>query len=270
MCLRKKWDRYYELKENDISLWDAFIYKLYFKYMIKGSRIYATLPRSGFSYSMLTINVAYDLSMGNNGEYEYVNSAWKSNVQLNTVLDISCMKRKNDIKNPNIIIIHQTHLPFNKINNLIKNNKIILLIRNLFDQLESRLFHAGYGIEKQDKYLRDGYVCRSIDFLNSWGDYINNGKRVHVVKYEDLVSDSLNVIRSMCMFWHLNIEDKYITEALKLTTKDNMHSKLNEKDINVNPRVSFRKKKNVFNKSSKEFINKKIKNNLKYNFGYSY
>lgn len=83
-------------KTYSISFIEVIDYSLFFKNKLKDARLFATLPRSGFNYCMLTLNIALDLSNGGSGEYKYANGAWETSNKHNTAFDIRCIKRKNE------------------------------------------------------------------------------------------------------------------------------------------------------------------------------
>lgn len=236
-------------------------------------RALATLPRSGVNYMLLVFNIALDIAQGGTGDYYYQQKDWKSNYNIQASFDWRTpvkRLRSGDTYFRNPIIFH-TNVPYHQIENLQKANmRTVVVVRNLFNQLESRLFHMGYNASNQDEFLRAGYVDLSIGFFNSWGKFLQNHD-AFLVKYEDIIQDPYEAIKNILHFWEgFDLPESSIRIAIARCSKEEMIKRIPKEVLLENPRVSVRKQKGVFSTTSIKFIKDKIKKNLRYHLGYDY
>ncbi len=232
-----------------------------------------SLPRSGTNYTKVLINVAYDLSKNGDGNYYYNNGQWQPKYWLFQDFDWRAASCKDLILTSKAPIIYHTHHLCNNIVSLQKRNmKTVILVRNLYDQLPSRLIQTKFGIDRQDEFINSQYFCDPIKFLNSWGKYLKKSENCFVIKYESLLESPLETLRLLSNIWDLQIDDEYFIRSIELCKKDVMLSKVPEDNREKNERVSFRKYKfeEAFTRRNRQKINKIIISKLRYDFGYKY
>ncbi|RMD84700.1 MAG: hypothetical protein D6808_06565 [Candidatus Dadabacteria bacterium] len=233
-------------------------------------RLFATLPRSGYNYSIIMLNIAWDLAQGGTGEYYYNGSVLTSNVLLNTPLDWRTPLGKSAPTTPNSPVIFHTHLPYHHVVNYQKDRmKTAVLVRNLFNQLESFLYHEGYDESSQDKFVNSWQVDWVIDFCNSWGRFLETHRDAILLKYEELVKNPMDTLTKLSDFWELDLPEHCIQDAIKKCTKEEMLKRIPQEERKTNKQVSNRKR-DIFSKKNINIIRKKFKKRLKYDFGYTY
>lgn len=237
-------------------------------------RLLATLPRSGHHWATLMLAVAKDIAEGGEGDYTYATEIrdWPIRLKLLASFDWRTPIRKRRYKDlPSMFIFH-THWPYERIVLLQKERmKVVILVRNLFDQLQSRLFHSGYDINTQDAFIQAGYVGQAIDFCNSWGAFLEKHPNSRLLRYEDLVENPVETIVSLSDFWELELPRDCISKAVERCTREKMLQRVPANEVRKNPRVSPRRRgRSVFTQQNLDFIMSQIKHMLHYNFGYDY
>ena len=261
------------MTDNRLHLLQKFNHYHFFLTAFGKRNLFATLPRSGTNYIDLLLDVAYDLSKGGNGHYYYEGISWIRNYRLMLQIDWRSVPYKNKIINTSHPFIFHTHLPYNDIVSMQKKNmKTVVLVRDIYAQMTSRLFQTGFGIERQDDFIDNRYFLSVIDFLNDWGRQVKRRENCSFVRYEDIVKKPLETLRYLSNTWELYIDDKFFLRAIDLCKRDIMLNKVPKADRDRNPRVAVRQYKfeEVFTRNNKQKINKIIKNKLRYDFGYKY
>ena len=236
-------------------------------------RLYATLPRSGFHYTMLAVEIALDLASGGDGEYFFEDEFWwpRTGVRY-TKLDW-----RTPINDPNLglpiavdIILYHTHLPFYRLRCArINKMRIIVQVRNIIDQLNSWFYRAAADGVEPEQFPWRLHLANSIQFKNSWGDYIRHHDNVHTIRYEEVLANPAKNIETMIEFWGLEVPTACIDEAIKMTTKEEMKKKL-LKDSMYNKIVSFDENRVSISKETARDVLTIINKDLLYDFGYTY
>lgn len=257
-------------------------------YLVKGVRIFtrsfknkrymSTLPRSRTGYIISLLTIACDIAAGGTGEYRYVDDAWVFDVEMAypSVLHNFVEVLKKDVPvSPNFFMF--AHHPVQKTNMFsVDSMKIVFTVRNIHDQLESWLLHTFGDGSAQEEFIRQGYVEKTIDHFNYWGDFISNPNKVvdkdHVcVRYEDMISDPLANLFRIVRLWDLEIGESALQSAVNLCSRERMVSKIPSSLIANNKRVVVRDNRSrLFSEKSISYINRAICDNLRHDFGYEY
>ena len=154
--------------------------------------------------------------------------------------------------------------------------KIVFTVRNIFDQLESWLLHTFEDSSAQDEFIRQGYVEKTIEHFNYLGDFISDPDKVAdkdyvCIRYENLVSDPLANLFRIVRLWDLEIGESALRSAVSLCSRERMISKIPSSLIANNKRVVVRDNRGkLFSRESISYINRTIRDNLRYDFGYQY
>jgi hypothetical protein len=239
-------------------------------------RLCVTLPRSGHNYTLRIINSAWDIAQGGTGEYYYdeEKAVWKP-AYLQAAFDWRTPVKKvrtDSLKLERPIIFH-SHLPYHHIENFQKKNmRIVVLVRNIFDQLESLfVLHKGHNTleQKQDEFISEGYVDMSIGFYNSWGKFLERHNSL-LVKYEKLIQNPCETVKSISDFCGLNLPESSIQAAVAKCSREKMLKRIPQNQLQKNPRVSIKSHNGIFSDAAVEFIRSRIEKCLRYNLGYDY
>lgn len=167
------------------------------------------------------------------------------------------------------------------------SRKVVLLVRDPRDTVVSYFHHAS-----SRKNLFNGSISefirsnrwgieKIIAFLNNWADHIKNPKLLFV-RYEDMKSDDLTLLREMISFIGAPYDEAIAIEATEFSKFDKMKSLINSGQIasdiltptNQNPNSAKVRKglvsgyKKELNKTDIEFVNEATKK-LNPVFGYS-
>ena len=115
----------------------------------------------------------------------------------------------------------------------------------------------------------------SIRFQNAWGRIIAKyPDEFMVIKYEDMVADTLAQLQAINTFLKLNISTESLLYGIQESTKEKMSIKPNKppwkKQKNVVIKKDTKPWKTVFAKKDELFFQKTCKTYLKYDFGYDY
>ena len=245
---------------------------------LKNKRYMSTLPRSGTNYIISLLTSASDIATGGSGEYRYVDDAWVFDVEMvyPSILHNFVEVLKRDVPvSPNFFMF--AHHPVQKTNMFNVNSmKVVFTVRNILDQLESWFMHTFEDSSFQNEFIRKGYVEKTIDHFNYWGDFISKSNKVAdkdyvCIRYEDMVSESLRNLSRIVHLWDLGIEDSVLRTAVDLCSREKMISKIPINQFNSNKRVTVRKDRGkLFSKENVSYINDAIQNKLRHNFGYQY
>lgn len=249
-----------------------------FRCSLKNKRYMSTLPRSGTNYIISLLTSASNIAAGGNGEYQYVNDAWVFGVQMvyPSVFHNFVEVLKKDVPiSPNFFMF--AHHPVQKTNMFsVDSMKVVFTIRNIYDQLESWLLHTFNEPSAQDQFIRQGYVERTINHLNYWGDFISRPDKTAekdyvCIRYEDLIAEPLANLKRVVKLWALDIDDSILEKAIELCSREKMISKIPSSQFSSNKRVVVRDDRGkLFSEENNSYINRAIRENLRYNFGYHY
>jgi len=235
-------------------------------------RLVASLPRSGFHYATLVLTVALDLARGGDGEYAYFRDTWAlRGCHQYRPLDWRFPLDRIDYDEgyPEPLILH-THMPYYQVPcRRVDAMRTVLMIRNPWDSLESQLFREGYGRDRQDAFIEDGFVDKAIAFLEAWGARAAVSELVHVVRYEDLMRAPAEALSAMADHWQLDIDRPTLAEALARTTRDEMRRRIPTDRAEANPRVSFRDDGPAFSERNRQRIAAMLSRGLHHRFGYT-
>lgn len=237
-------------------------------------RLYATLPRSGFHYTMLAVEIGLDLASGGEGEYFFEGEFWwpRSGVRYTKLDWRTPINDPTDLGRviPVDTILYHTHLPFYRLRCArINNMRVIVQVRNIIGQLNSWFYRAAADGVEPEQFPWKVHLANSIRFQNSWGDYIRHHDNVRTIRYEEVLECPAKNIETMIEFWGLEVPTECIEKAIKMTTKEEMKKRL-PKDSLYNKIVSF--DENCVN-ISKEILRDAvtvINKELLYDFGYTY
>lgn len=245
----------------------------------KNKRYMATLPRSGTAYIISLLTSAVELEEGGTGEYRFLNNEWIHNINIEcpSVLHnlVAVLKDNKTIHKDFFMFAHH---PIQKTNILrVSSMKVVFTVRNIFDQLESWMLHTHRRYDRsEDKFIKHGYVERTINYFNYWGDFISDPNRVPdkdyiCIRYEDLISDPLANLSRIVRFWDLKIGKSALQSAVDISSRENMISKIPESLIGTNQRITVRDSRGeLFSKENISYISQTIHDGLRYDFGYQY
>jgi hypothetical protein len=244
----------------------------------KNRRYLATLPRSGTVYITCVLTSACDLKAGGTGEYKFENNDWIHNIKLvwpSTLHNfVETLKSKQPFHEDFFMIAHH---PIQKTNMFsIKSMKVVFTVREIYAQLESWLLHTFDDASAQNLFIKKGYVEKTINHFNYWGDYIRRfGKTAEkdyvCIRYEDLIADPLSNLRRVVKLWGLDIGNSTLEEAVGLCSREKMKSKIPSEVLGTNKRVTIRENRGqLFSKENLDYIDRAICDKLRYDFGYNY
>ncbi len=168
------------------------------------------------------------------------------------------------------------HHPIQKTNMFsIDSMKVVFTVRNIHDQLESWLLHTFDEPSAQDRFIKQGYVERTINHFNYWGEFISRPDKTAekdyvCIRYEDLIADPLANLKKVVKLWAL-VDDSILEKAVELCSHEAMKSKTPAEVLSSNKRLTVRDNRGrLFSKESISYINRAICDNLRHDFGYKY
>ena len=271
--------------------------------------LYPTLTRSGSHWSLLGLAIASDLAAGGCGEYDYEEDFWMPRGgSIYTKLDwrvpldnfdanidpaigsILQSKLGNTTRPFNPVILH-THLPYMRTRLAsIRNMRVAVLLRNIYDSMESKYFKhlvlvkqgkmplelttqknlASEEPNEKNDFLFpwDKLLSDTIEFFNSWGNIIARNPSVCLYHYDDMLAEPIATHKSLSDFWNLNLPQECIKEAFHRVNKNEMKKKLPDDQQTANSRVSFRKKSETLPLDRVNYIQEKLEKHLVHDFGY--
>jgi hypothetical protein len=249
-----------------------------FKRSLKNKRYMSTLPRSGTNYIIPLLTSACDIAAGGTGEYRHIDDTWVFNVEMvypSVLHNFVEVLKKDTPVSPNFFMF--AHHPVQKTNMFnVESMKVVFTVRNIFNQLESWLLHTFEDSSAQDEFIRQGYVEKTIEHFNYWGDFISNPNKVAerdyvCIRYEDVVSEPLANLTRIMRLWDLEIEKPALEAAVELCSHQKMISKIPGNLIDSSKRVVVRDNRGkLFSRENISYINRAIRNNLRHDFGYKY
>jgi len=237
----------------------------------KRLNFFATLYRAGYNWVECVINVAYNLDNGGDGEYFYQGNAPKDIWQFR---NLNIIAEATYINQDNALIFH-THKKYSHLLNLSLSHdtKVVVLIRDFFNYIESCLFWSGYDKQTQNEFLKESnLVDNFIDFSNTWGRFLDKNKdNSMLLKYEEIIDNPIRVISNLSTFWNLDLSHLSIETAVEKCNKLEMSKHVPNYKLKENARISVRKDRgNVFTKGNIRFMKNKLNSSLNYHFGYNY
>jgi len=246
--------------------------------VLKSKRYLSTLPRSGTGYIISLLTTAYDIEEGGAGRYEFVDNRWVGNFNIVCPAElhnlVAVLKRGEAIHRNFFVAAHH---PIQKTNILRVNSmKVVFTVRSIPEQLESWLLHTSADRSSRDEFIGQGYVERTIEYFNYWGDFISrSGKKAEkdyvCIRYEDMVANPLTNLLRIVRLWDLEIGESALESAVELCSRERMMSKIPDDQVRTNKRLTVREDRGrLFSKENVSYINRAIRDNLRYNFGYQY
>jgi hypothetical protein len=168
---------------------------------------------------------------------------------------------------------------------LFRGKKVILVVRNLKDAMMSaydKVIKINGNVVSFGDFIKGDYdssgfdyttasLERRVRFMNRWGDNINKAGRCHVIKYENLKSDTTSELAKIIRFAGCNVDDELIKETVLFCSKDNMSQLSDVTEGSHRHAVSKKNERNIskyFDEQTKKWFVNYMKNNLNNNFGY--
>lgn len=240
-------------------------------------RMIASLPRSGYHYLNLMNDVALDLEAGGTGEYHF-DFGWfhSAGGHHGVALDWR-WKLGAGAFNPSPPVILNTHLPY-YLNSCLKigDMKTVVMIRNIWDVLDSITYHYDLSPELYGPFLRREHHPNAnpyakidflmfIEFFNTWAVTLQRDN-VMVMHYENLIADPVAEMCRFRDFMALDISDANLARAAKLCHKDNMQKVMGQPEERV-VRVRFEKQKIEFTDDQIAFVRKTLAASRYQDFG---
>lgn len=238
----------------------------------------STLPRSGTALITCLLTSACDIKAGGTGEYKFANNEWIHNIKivwpskLHNFAEV--LKRKQAFHKYSFMIAHH---PIQKTNMFsVDSMKVVFTVRNIHNQLESWLLHTFDEDSTQDLFIKKGYVEKTINHFNYWGDFISRPDKTAekdyvCIRYEDLIADPLTNLRKVVKLWALDIDDSILEKAVELCSREKMKSKIPPEVLSSNKRLTVRENRGqVFSKENLDYIDRAIRCGLRHDFGYNY
>ena len=271
--------------------------------------LYPTLTRSGSHWSLLGLAIASDLAAGGCGEYDYAEDFWMPrggsiytkldwrvpldnfDPQLDPAIGSIFQSKLGNTTRPfNPVIFHTHHSYFRTRIASIRNMQVAILLRNIYDSMESKYFKH-LVIVKQGKiplelstlnnlsseepsekndflFPWDKLLSDAIEFFNSWGNILTRNPRARLYHYEDMLAEPIITHKSLSNFWNLNLPEECIEEAFHRVNKKEMKKKLPNDQKETNSRVSFRRQSNTLPLERVKYIQENLEKYLVHDFGY--
>ncbi|MBT5050985.1 MAG: hypothetical protein HOM58_20970 [Rhodospirillaceae bacterium] len=248
-------------------------------------RLQATTTRSGTLWTQTAINAAMDLARGGDGEYVYNGLFWPTNGFPNKKLDWRVPLETTNLHRENGPVYDEhkyfhTHHPYFRVRSAqLRNMKIIVVTRSIFEVLESKYFkyasvfpESGTRLDLEESFAWDKQLSDIIEFFNSWGDVMTWHPAIRHYRYEDLKRDPVGYHKEILAFWDLDIPEECIAEGFRLASKKEMKKRFTPEEIERDSRVSFRGKneRGVLTDERKRYIVDRIRNEMVHDLGHSY
>jgi len=248
--------------------------------------LFASFPRSGWNWTGDILS--YCLIKKHTGEYaiawedgDTYKEAAKHPFRLFTPADSrACNARKLRETFPPIDIDYCFHTHgFWKESPLwgLDQARTIIITRNIPASLFS--YYKSKSQKKHfhnfEDFVMDGNLDRAIRYYNSWGEFIQSGKRrVKVFKYEDMRKETEKQFSEMYEFAFGSIIDpEILEEALDFFSFENQKKRELSFCKNENKHFHFQGKLDYTKeipKKTLQLIHDKLNKNLKHDFGYTY
>jgi len=243
------------------------------------NRLIASLPRAGYHYLNLMIDVALDLEAGGDGSYHF-NFGWfhSAGGHHGIALDWRWKAGKSWFS-PVPPIILNTHMPY-YLNSCLKMGrmKTVIMVRNIWDVLESIVYHYDLDSDVYDAFLRRKFHPNAnpdakidflmfIEFFDTWGNLLGQDN-VMVMHYEDLNRDPVAELSRFRDHMELDISNENLSLAATLCGKQQMKETIGETDEKI-VRVRFENQDVQFTDRQIAFIREKLCNSRYRDFGCS-
>ncbi|MBN1392867.1 MAG: sulfotransferase domain-containing protein [Sedimentisphaerales bacterium] len=242
-------------------------------------RFLSTLPRSGTHYITCLLTSALDIANGGTGEYCFINNKWVHNISLLYPATVHNLVEALKLDRPiSKDLFMFSHHPIQKTNMFdINSMKVVFTVRSIPEQLESWLLHTSqFKGFSENEFIEHGYIEKTIDYFNYWGDFISDSKKVPgrdyvCIKYEEMVSEPMENLLRIVNLWDLHLDKSSLEKAIDLCSREKMKAKIQTNLMGSNMRLTVRDNRGkLFSEESVSYIKRCIDKNLKYDFGYSY
>lgn len=165
-------------------------------------------------------------------------------------------------------------------NKILHFPKYLILVRDMRASLVSNYEKWKGNIEYTDfsTFLRGDVTGKRFNsdiwwclrFYNAWGRVITNvPDHAITIKYEDLVSNTHNVLKNISIFLGLELNDEQLEYGINEASKSNMQEKQDPSALAV-VRDDHRNPIDWFSEKDKQFFVNTCKDHLKYDFGYNF
>lgn len=251
----------------------------YWKFFINPycNKFLISLPRAGWNYVELVLDLAVDIENGGEGNYYYDENTeyWMPDTKIANVFDWNTPAKLDEneinlIKNKGLNCYFNNHSPLSELfsYNIEKLNGVVL-IRDMISYLESRFYHLGYKDGDYDKFIQNSDALEFVvRFFNDLNDHIISNDNIVVIKYEELMKSPLQNFKKISNQLNIIVSEESIDKAISLSSKENMQKRFDNKEsLNTNRRISVKKRK-PFNQKELENITDYLSKNLKNDFGY--
>jgi len=164
----------------------------------------------------------------------------------------------------------------------IKSVRPVFTLRNPIDSLKSwyhkrdvkktEEWYAPKKIGLEKWYFISRRLERIIYHFNYWGEYIKNkksGEDYLCIKYEELVKNTVGILKNLFQFWEMKIDEKFLAKAAELNSYENTIKYILETNTPDTRLITIRKKTD-FDEDVLALIKEKLNKELIYDFGYKY
>mgnify|MGYP000882249571 CR=1 FL=1 len=243
------------------------------------TNLYATMGRSGWHWSLLGIQLAMDLESGGKGDFYYVEPFW---IPSTGALRFAELEWRNAYSNDYLgapihapVLFHTQHPYFRLRTRALKSMRTIVVVRDIVKSVESNFYKAANvpdhpDFEDAQLFDWEGYTLSAIEFANSWGNALRWHPYIKFIRYEELLSNPIELTKEMTDMWGLNLSNDCLTDAFSRITKEAMKKKLQAQGILKQQRVSFRKPDASAPADCISRIKSIIRSTLIHDFGYNY
>ena len=146
------------------------------------------------------------------------------------------------------------------------NSKVVIIFRNPYEQIISYYTNhiKSHSLDRLDETLFKKSLSNYCNYLNFWSEFIKNKKVDEdyiIVKHEELTKNSEKILIKILKFYEYEIDEKLVTEAVSINTKENTLKYI--KNIKIrNIRFTDEKKKEIFKTLITDKINEIYKKEL--------
>ncbi len=246
-----------------------------------------TQTRSGTLYTKNLYKSAVALSEGRSGKpcYSLKEHYWDYDTDLdgyatelrNFVYEFKGFK----LKKLHPYAVSWAHYPIQKMDLVdIRSVRPVFTLRNPLDSCKSwyhkrdvknpKEWYAPKKIGMEKWHLISRRIEKIIYHFNYWGEYIKNkknGEDYLCIKYEELIQNTVDILKSLLQFWGMEIDKKFLVKAAELNSYENTIKYILEKDGPDTKLITIRKKTD-FNEDVLALIKEKLNKELIHDFGY--
>ncbi len=168
---------------------------------------------------------------------------------------------------------------------ILKFPRYVILVRDIRDMLISHYekHNKDYNCKFSEflkgdvtskRFYSDIWWC--IRFQNAWGRVFDQyPDEFIIIKYEDMIKDTLSQLKRINSFLRLNLSDESMTFSIHESTKEKMRDKPIKpkekiKKNNISVRTGSKSRDEYFAGEDYEMLKEICNRYLKYNFGYKY